>query len=324
MESKPLLIIDGNNLAARCNFVMGNLTDDIGRPTGAIYGVLNCLKSYIATYKPEKICVFWDGGRSQWRKSLFPGYKSERTNKRQNSDEEVENYKLYIRQLDVLYELLKVHPVVNVKVPGWEADDLIGYSVLELFANHPNKIIISMDEDFTQLVDAHTRIFSPSKECIVDAKWVWDNWGVTPREALILKCLVGDSSDEIPGFPGIGIKTAVKIIRHLGGDSELKSTDLETYLSAEALDYYSTKNSMNSLLKNAEDLIRNFALINLAVGVEKLKEDKEAMSKIEEDLSRPLNFSSKDIWDGLARADMRKFLSNFMEYERAWSSMTRS
>lgn len=317
---KPVLLIDGNNLASRCRYTMQDLTDSVGNKTGVIYGVLNSLQTCIKTYSPERIIVAWDYGRAKWRQTMYPAYKASRTVSNDPNDQW--EYSQYLRQIDILQELLSLHPVTNVRVEGVEADDLIAYIILfDTSLINCDRIILSSDEDFTQLLSSTTRIYSPAQESMIDVGSLYRDEGVSPQEFLIMKCFIGDGSDEIVGYPNIGRVTAKKIIKAVGGNFPEHP---QTYGTPQAFAYYASKNRTSVITpENIKEFYRNYMLMSLIYGANMLKQ--QAFGEVVDPiLARPRKFQAELLRNTLMSCDMRKFVGRFLEYCRYWESVPTS
>ena len=196
------LIIDCDNLIHRSNYVK-TLTDKNGNRTSGIHGVLMSLRSMIKMFKPENVICVWDHGRSQERLAMYPGYKANRSKRDPKEREEIE------RQKKICYRLINSLPVVQVRVKCVEGDDIISY-MCEKFSG--KKLIVSNDHDFIQLVSKDVDIYFPNKKHKVNINNVEKFIGFPVRYYVLWKSMVGDSSDAISGFRGIGPVRATAII----------------------------------------------------------------------------------------------------------------
>lgn len=218
------IVIDGNNLAYRCNSVVELTTKD-GRRTSAIYGVLNSIPNDIKNVEkligePVHECVvFWDYGKNNRRLKLYPEYKG--TRHHDKTEDEKKWYDEFITQTNILYESLKLFGIKTLKIKGQECDDLI-YSFISMAKtvrdDEENKfVIISTDEDFFQLISPEVSVYSPIKQ----VHYTYDNFqelfGIAPEYFLGYKILRGDTSDNIVGIQGIGEKTGKNLVNKYGG-----------------------------------------------------------------------------------------------------------
>lgn len=217
------LLIDGNNLAYRCNSVTELSTKD-GRRTSAIYGVLNSIPGMVREVSDEldkelsEIVIAWDYGKNKRRLNLYPEYKGNR----HHTDTEADKswYEEFITQTGILHDMLPLIGVKSIKVKGQEADDLI-YTYLALARQSRDDednyfIIVSSDEDFLQLVSEDTAVYSPMKKIMYTDLTFPDLVGLQPNQFMDFKVLKGDSSDNIKGIQGIGDVTGKKLISKYG------------------------------------------------------------------------------------------------------------
>lgn len=203
---KTLLLIDANSFVHRAFHALPPLSSPDGRPTGALYGLANILLKSLNSIKPDFVAAAFDRPEPTFRKKIFDEYKAHRP---KSPDELVSQ----------IIEARNLFKKLNIKIfekPGFEADDIIG----TLAAKYKNKlkiIILSSDLDTLQLVDSdRITVYAPkqgiSELTIYDEKAVINKLGVPPSLVTDYKGLVGDQSDNIPGIPGIGPKTALKIL----------------------------------------------------------------------------------------------------------------
>lgn len=231
------LIIDANNLAHRARSSSHALHKKDGTDVTAVYGVLRMLNAYIKptaggwtnhitsaakrAYKlqeePKVTDVFmcWDGGKSRYRKAIYPDYKAKREKQRaERTDEEKEAYYEFLQQMDDMHEALPAFGVHSLKASGWEGDDLV-HIVGELLEPAPT-VIISTDKDLLQLIDANTAVWVPSKEQLITAGNFTEAVGLPQSQYLDYRVLVGDTSDNIDGIKGIGDKKAKALLLKYG------------------------------------------------------------------------------------------------------------
>jgi 5'-3' exonuclease/transcription antitermination factor NusG len=204
------LIIDGTQLAIRCAMSPGlvELKDSTGRPTGGIFGFCQSLASLKKRYPSVTFWVTWDGS-SQRRKNMFAGYKASRSDRSPMATFEIQ----YLR---ALLPKLGVFQAFN---PVEEADDVIATLVRDRLCGQQN-VILSTDRDLLQLVTPTDHQLVPAvgagKEKIYTIESVTEEYGVGPDRILHVRALVGDTSDDIPGADGFGLKTASKLVKVYG------------------------------------------------------------------------------------------------------------
>lgn len=208
------LLIDSNFLCYRAFYSTGNLEYN-GVATGITYGFLNQFFNIVKETHPDQIIFFWDSKKNK-RKELLPTYKSRNDDQ---TEEEKEMWKKAFKQFKMLR--MKILPEIglinNFIQIGYESDDLIAkYS---LSNSNEKKYIATSDDDLLQLIDRNTHIYNLNKNMYYDEQWFIDKWKLHPHEWKEVKKIAGCSTDNVPGVPNVGEKTAAKFIR-----GELKST----------------------------------------------------------------------------------------------------
>ncbi len=208
-ETPPLFIIDGSSYIYRAFFALPRLANSKGFPTNAIYGFINMLLKVIRQYNPELIAVAFDTPGPTFRHETFADYKANRP----VMPEDLR------AQIPYIKEITKALGIALLEEQGYEADDLIG-ALVKKWAQ--GKImIISGDKDLMQLVSSRITMYDPMKDKRYQIKEVEEYFGVPPEKVPDLMGLCGDTSDNIPGIPGIGKKTAAQLIRRFGSIEEL-------------------------------------------------------------------------------------------------------
>lgn len=201
-----LMILDSNSILNRAFYGMPPLTTRSGEPSGAVYGFLNILLKLIAQEKPDCIVAAFDVKAKTFRHELYAGYKAQR---KPPAPE-------LVSQIAVAKELLDALRIHRIEQPGFEGDDIIG-SLTHKFSD-VECVIVTGDKDSLQLIDGHTRVLlsvpsrSGSESVVYDAQTVREKLGVSPEQVIDLKAIMGDSSDNVPGVPGIGEKGAVALL----------------------------------------------------------------------------------------------------------------
>ena len=203
-----LMVLDGNSLVNRAFFGIKLLTTKDGRYTNAIYGFQNILLNLLAAHKPDAVAIAWDERAPTFRHNAYDGYKATR----HGMPEEL------AQQMPVLKELLTDLGFVQVSKAGWEADDILGTLAAACEAAGGTTLLATGDRDSLQLVDdATTVLLATNKETIpMDPAAIREKYGIEPPQLIDVKSLMGDASDNIPGVPGIGEKTALALISKFG------------------------------------------------------------------------------------------------------------
>ena len=209
MKREKLLLIDGHSILSRAFYGVPFLNNKEGIPTNGIYGFLNILFKEIELEETEHVAVAFDLPMPTFRHKLFPEYKGTR----KGMPEELKE------QVPLLQELLRKMNMPLLMMEGFEADDILGTIAKQMQEQGKEVVVVSGDRDLLQLSDEHIKISIPktskgeTKVYSYYPKDVEEEWGVSPLEFIDLKALMGDSSDNIPGVPGMGEKTATWIIQ---------------------------------------------------------------------------------------------------------------
>ena len=203
-----LMVLDGNSLVNRAFFGIKLLTTKDGRYTNAIYGFQNILLNLLVAHKPDAVAIAWDERAPTFRHNAYDGYKATR----HGMPEEL------AQQMPVLKELLADLGFVQVSKAGWEADDILGTLAAACEAAGGTTLLATGDRDSLQLVDdATTVLLATNKETLpMDPAAIREKYGIEPQQLIDVKSLMGDASDNIPGVPGIGEKTALALISKFG------------------------------------------------------------------------------------------------------------
>lgn len=207
MEKKKLVLIDGNSIAYRAFFALPLLNNDKGIHTNAVYGFTMMLMKIIEDEKPTHMLVAFDAGKTTFRHKTFGEYKGGR----QKTPPELSEQFPYIR------ELLDAYGIKRYELENYEADDIIGTLALAAEKDEYEVKVISGDKDLTQLSSANTTV-GITRKGITDIEeytpeHINEKYGLTPQQIIDMKGLMGDTSDNIPGVPGVGEKTAIKLLK---------------------------------------------------------------------------------------------------------------
>ena len=208
-----LTLIDGNSILFRAYYgVHSRLTRSDGTPTGAVYGFFNMVLPLLASAKPNDafVCVF-DASRTSFRQDIYPAYKANR----QETPADL------IAQSYLVREGIAAMGVPVLCIPGVEADDVIATLARENCTIHDATRVITSDKDLMQLVSDCVFLYDGMKEKEIRAPQVLEKFGVRPDQVIDVQSLMGDSSDNVPGVPGIGPKKAAELINQFGTLDEL-------------------------------------------------------------------------------------------------------
>ena len=197
---RPVVLVDGSAYLYRAFHAMPPLTNSKKQPTGAIYGVVNMLRRLVADYSPEIMVVVFDAKGKTFRDDLYSEYKANR----ERMPDDMRS------QVQPLYELVEKMGFPLVIIEGVEADDVIGTLSVQATKAGLKTIISTGDKDMAQLVDEHVTLVNTMSNTTMDIAGVEEKFGVKPTQIIDYLTLVGDTSDNIPGVPSCGPKTAAK------------------------------------------------------------------------------------------------------------------
>ena len=214
MEREKIVIIDGNSLMNRAFYALPPFTNSSGVHTNAVYGLVNMLFKIVNDEKPDYVAVAFDRKAPTFRHLKYAEYKAGRKKMPPELNE----------QFPIVKEVLKAFKIGIYEIDGYEADDIIG-TVADKCGKSMDVLIYTGDRDELQLVGKSTKV-AITKRGITDVDVYGEEdmlkrYGVTPKQFIDIKGLMGDQSDNIPGVPGIGEKTAIKLIKEFGSIENL-------------------------------------------------------------------------------------------------------
>tara|TARA_Y100000592_G_scaffold81468_1_gene129154 strand:- start:132 stop:1091 length:960 start_codon:yes stop_codon:yes gene_type:complete len=293
---KKVMIIDGLNMFLRSYIVVPSM-DPRGNPSGGTYGFMKSLQKICGKFQPDEIVVCWDGqGGSQKRKEIDKNYKEGRSPVRFNrrlidlSPEETEKNK-YNQQMRLM-EYLNDLPVIQTMIDFVEADDCISYIAQHKRYNEWEKIIVSSDKDFFQLIAKDVRLYRPIQDQIVTYDSLIEEFKIHPKNFALARAMVGDKSDNLPGVPRVGMKTVASKFDFL---IENKPYEVE--------DVISSCKAVNKKLKFHENILKSEELVNKNYKIMQLYSP--SISKIHKD---QINFSLKEFEPKMEKLELTKKL----------------
>lgn len=216
---QKILLIDGENILHQSFHKFEKLKSTDGKPSGAIFGFFKSLQMYLNRFEPSKVFITFDNGRSIYRKQLLPEYKAHRKNIAVDYESLQEQKRLILKILGYL----RINYVFDKKkTTNYEGDDFLAYLILHKFKDAKyKKILVSSDKDFNQLLHNNDLvIYNPRKEELIRESNCKELFGYAPEETVDYLSMVGDTSDDISGFPGIGPVKARKILDEYGSIKE--------------------------------------------------------------------------------------------------------
>lgn len=207
-KKNKVLLVDGNNLLHRVYHQYKSMRSEDGKLSSMVFGFPYVLNSQINLHRPNKVCVVFDGGRSKRRLEILPNYK----NREKKDDFDYENF---ISQKETVMQLLKYLGIDVYTYPKEEADDVIGI-LARKYGRSSQVVIVSADKDFNQLINKNVSVWNPHKKERITHLNCKKLTGYEPEQCVDYLSLLGDTSDKIPGYKGIGEKTAIKFLEYAG------------------------------------------------------------------------------------------------------------
>ena len=260
-KDDKVLILDGLNNFLRVFAANPALNDD-GDHIGGLVGFLNSLGLLIRTHNPTRLVICFDGkGGSQRRSKVYSDYKENRRtrvklnrNLDQTADEEYDSMKV---QMTKLGEYLGYLPVTVLSMDNVEADDVIAYCAQNILKKEV--VIVSTDRDFYQIVNDRITVWNPIKKQLIDKDYIHDKFNISIDNFIWYRVLDGDKSDNIPGIPGVGLKTLQKAFPILQQEGQVSVDDIMEYI-----DQKEKLLKVDEKIRESKDIIeRNFDLMQL-------------------------------------------------------------
>jgi DNA polymerase-1 len=210
-NDKTIYLIDGTGYIHRAYHAIHGLSNSKGLPTNAAFGFTRMLLKLMEDRSPRYAGMFFDAKGPTFRHEMYKDYKANRPPMPEDMSAQIP----YIKDITAAFRL----PIFEMQ--GFEADDLIGTYAQIAEKQGYSVVMVTADKDFIQLVTRHAIIWDPMKEVIIDAQYVKKVYGVEPLQIVDVMGLSGDASDNVPGVPGIGQKTALKLIHNFGSMRQL-------------------------------------------------------------------------------------------------------
>jgi DNA polymerase-1 len=205
-EREKLYLIDGSSYIYRAYFAIRHLSSPKGFPTNALYGFTQMLLKVLKDHKPDHVAVVFDLGRQTFRTELYPEYKA---NRAAMPDD-------LVPQILPIKEMVRAFNIPVLEKLGFEADDIIGTIARECEEKGMDVVVVTGDKDLMQIVTANVTLLDTMKDKVSGIPEVLERFGVEPERVVEILGLAGDTSDNIPGVPGVGEKTALKLIQEFG------------------------------------------------------------------------------------------------------------
>ena len=210
-QPKRLFLIDGSSYIYRAYFAIRHLSNSKGLATNAVYGFVNMLLKVAREQQPDHLAVIFDARGPTFRKELFPEYKANRAHMTED----------LVPQVPIIKEVVRAFNLPAIEKEGFEADDIIATLAKKFAAEGLEVTVVTGDKDLMQIVSGRIRLLDTMKDKVSGLEEVAERFGGPPEKVIEVQALAGDSSDNIPGVPGIGEKTAVKLIQEFGSVENL-------------------------------------------------------------------------------------------------------
>lgn len=284
-----LALIDGNSIAYRAFYALpDDLATKSGQVTNSVFGFTRMLIRLIKDHHPDGIAVAWDVGRKTFRTERYPQYKAQR--------EKTPDH--FRSQLPLIDEVLEALKITQLRLEGYEADDIIASLTTQATKDDWEVLIVTGDRDAFQLVGGSVRVLYTrrgiSDTVLATAAWIEDRYGISPAQYLDYAALRGDSSDNLPGVPGVGEKTASRLIAEHGDIDGVYAAIGE--MTPKLMDNLTTAREQVALNKELIRLVSDLDLSHMTSDFSTREWDKVEV----EDLFDSLEFHS--MWNDLEEA----------------------
>lgn len=257
MSSDRLILVDGSGYIFRAFHGLPMMTRPDGTPINAVFGFTKMLLKLMADLNPSHVAVIFDAGRVTFRNDIYADYKANRS----DPPEEL------VPQFPLVRDAAEAMSLPVLEMPGFEADDLIASFAKQAEQQNQPCLIVSSDKDLMQLVRGSVTMLDPMKNRPIGAPEVMEKFGVSPDRVVDVQSLAGDSTDNVPGVPGIGIKTAAELINQFG--------DLDSLLSnAETIKQPKRRENLITYAEQARisrQLVQLKDDVDLPLSIEELK-----------------------------------------------------
>ncbi|KAB2824891.1 DNA polymerase I [Aliivibrio finisterrensis] len=254
IPDNPFILVDGSSYLFRAYHAAPNFTNGDGQPTGAVYGVINMLRSLLKQFETDRIAVIFDAKGKTFRNDMYPEYKA---NRPPMPDD--------LRcQIEPLHKLIKAMGLPLISIPGVEADDVIGTLASQASKAGIPVLISTGDKDMAQLVDENVTLINTMTNVVMGPEGVVEKFGIGPELIIDYLALMGDKVDNIPGVPGVGDKTATALLQGIGGLEALYA-NLDDIAP---LGFRGSKTMAKKLVDNKEGAYLSYELATIKLDVE--------------------------------------------------------
>ncbi|OOF28165.1 DNA polymerase I [Salinivibrio sp. IB872] len=254
LPDNPLILVDGSSYLYRAYHASPNLTNSQGEPTGAVFGVVNMLRSLLRQFPHSHVAVIFDAKGKTFRDDMYEQYKANRP----PMPDDLRG------QIEPLHKIIKAMGLPLLAVEGVEADDVIGTLATQASKAGMPVLISTGDKDMAQLVDEHVTLINTMTNVVMDPEAVREKYGFGPEHIIDYLALMGDKVDNIPGVPGVGDKTATALIANLGGLDDIYA-NLDKIA---ALSFRGAKSMAKKLTEHQDAAYLSYQLATIKLDVE--------------------------------------------------------
>ncbi|MFQ3222705.1 MAG: DNA polymerase-1, partial [Porticoccaceae bacterium] len=249
----PVILVDGSSYLYRAFHALPPLTNSKGKPTGAVKGVINMMRRLQKDYPQSTLVVVFDAKGKTFRDDIYPEYKANRPSM-------PDDLRL---QIQPIHQIIQAMGLPMLVIDGVEADDVIGTLALEATAAEQPVIISTGDKDIAQMVNEHITLVNTMTNTLMDREGVIEKFGIPPELIIDYLALLGDKSDNIPGVPGVGEKTALGLLQGIGGLDDIygRLDEIAT------LDFRGAKNLAPKLEEHRELAYLSYTLATIKTDV---------------------------------------------------------
>lgn len=314
-----ILIVDALNQFFRAYIVNPSLSPN-GQPIGGVVGFLKILQKLCKETKPDLVVVCWDGaGGSRKRRAMNSNYKEGRAPVRLNRDVRIlsENDELRNKmwQQTRIIEYLNELPVIQLMYPDIEADDLVSFVCTLPSLSNSQKVIVSSDKDYIQILDKNVVLYRPIQEEVLNVKKVVEQYNIHPTNFALARAIAGDKSDNLDGVGGIGLPTIAKRIPMLAESTSYSIDDVLDYCRQQGTKVKAFENIVN----NAQVIRDNYKIMQLyspQVSIQTKVEIEAVFDNFKPQMSF-FNFKKMMVEDGIGTLNMTVLFDNMKLTKRA-------
>ena len=315
-QEKRLLVVDALNMYFRAYIVDPSLSTN-GQPIGGVKGFLKILNKLVRESKPDQVVICWDGpGGSQKRKLINKNYKEGRKPIRLNRDirnlSEAQELTNKIWQQTRLFEYLNEMPIVQLMHDGVEADDIISYVCTMPYFSGWQKLIVSSDKDFFQLLDEETVLYRPIQKELLNRDRILEKFGIHPTNFTLARAIVGDKSDALTGIQGVGLATVSKRFPFLGEEESCTIDKLVEYCES----VESNLKCYENIVAGRQKIEQNYKIMQLyspSISIQTKEKINHSIEKFEPSLNKTKTYSMF-VEDGFGEIKLNDLFVNFKNF----------